>query len=83
MLDISTMSIRTRAWYLARAIVVNPSEGAVRLLLQLFGAAPCDGCGYIKSGCRCNPKRKIPRRHWTDFCRADRAERSARMERLR
>lgn len=77
------MSIREKAWHLARAIAVNPSEGATRLLLQLFGAAPCSGCGYIKSGCRCNQKRKILRRSWTEFCRADRAERLARMERLR
>jgi hypothetical protein len=73
------MSIKEKAWHLARAISVNPSEGATRLLLQLFGAAPCSGCGYLKKYCRC--KRKIPPRPWTEFCRAARAERLARMER--
>jgi hypothetical protein len=76
------MSLKEKAWHIARAISVNPSERAIRLLLQLFGVAPCSGCGYLKSSCRCNQKRRVPSRPWTKFCRGARAERLSRMERL-
>lgn len=38
---------------MAHAVRAGASESKLRFIAQVCGFAPCRGCDYIQSGCRC------------------------------